>query len=95
MNWLNTERIKVSSPAIDRGPASRVVDAALAAFHIQGITTWIRFPAYTVEELSDRYRVTIRDVRYAPLGGAGFGDAVVELDRDLRFRPRAPSAATR
>ena len=94
VNWLNTERIQVSSPAIDRGTAGRVVEAALAAPHIQGITTWIRFPAYTVEELSDGYRVTIRDVRYARLGGAGFGDAVVELDRDLRFRPRAPSAAT-
>ena len=94
VNWLNADRIRISSPAIDRSPAGRVVEAALAAPHIQGITTWIRFPAYTVEELSDGYRVTIRDVRYARLGGTGLGDAVVELDRDLRFRPRAPSAAT-
>ena len=78
VNWLNADRIRISSPAIDRGPAGRVVEAALAAPHIQGITTWIRFPTYTVEELSDGYRVTIRDVRYARLGGTGLGDAVVE-----------------
>ena len=86
VNWLNADRIQVSSPAIDRGPGGRVVEAALTAPHIQGITTWIRFPAYTVEQLPDGYRVTIRDVRYARLGGADLGDAVVELDRDLRLR---------
>ena len=46
----------------------------------------MRFPAYAVEELADGYRVTIRDVRYARLGGPGLGNAVVELDRDLLIR---------
>ena len=85
MNWLNADRIQVSSPAIDRGPGGHVVEATLTAPHVQGITT-ICFPAYTVEELPDGSRVTIRDVRYARLGRAGLGDAVVELNRDLRLR---------
>ena len=86
LNWLRAERIRVSSPALERvgGPA---VEAALTAPHVQGIRKWLRFPLYTVEELPDGYRVTIRDVRYARRPGPTFPNSVVELDRNLR--PRA------
>lgn len=86
LNWLRAERIRVSSPALERvgGPA---VDAALTAPHAQGIRKWLRFPLYTVEELPDGYRVTIRDVRYARRPGPTFPNSVVELDRNLQ--PRA------
>ena len=95
VNWLRAERFRISRPAIDRGPGGPVVEAALRAPHVQGLTTWIRFSAYTVEELPDGYRVTIRDARYAGRGVAGLGNAVIELDRDLRLRPRpSPPAAT-
>ena len=86
VNWLQNERIRVSSPAIDRGPRGPIVDAAMTAPHVQGIKTSIRFPAYGVEELTDGYRVTIRDIRFARFAGAGLGDAVVELDRNLEVR---------
>ena len=86
VNWLHNERIRVSSPAIDRGPRGPIVEAAMTAPHVQGIKTWIRFPAYGVEELADGYRVTVRDIRFARFGGAGLGDAVVELDRNLALR---------
>ena len=88
VNWLHNERIRVSSPAIDRGPRGPIVDAAMTAPHVQGIKTWIRFPAYGVEELTDGYRVTVRDIRFARFGRVGLGNAVVELDRDLGIRDR-------
>ena len=86
LSWLRAERIRVSSPALERirGPA---VEAALTAPHVQGIRRWLRFPLYTVEELPDGYRVTIRDVRYTRRRGPSFPNSVVELDRDLRPRP--------
>ena len=87
LNWLGPERIRISGAAIDRGNVGPVVEAALSAPHVQGLATWARFPVYVVEEYPDAgYRVTIRDVRYARLGGAGFGDTVVELDHDLTVR---------
>ena len=87
LDWLRAERIRVSSPALERvrGPA---VEAALTAPHVQGIRRWLRFPLYTVEELPDGYRVTIRDVRYSRLEGPAFPNGVVELDRNLQPRPR-------
>ena len=76
----------MSSPALERG-GGPIVDAALTAPHVQGIRRWLRFPLYTVEELPDGYRVTIRDVRYTRRRGPSFPNSVVELDRNLR--PRA------
>lgn len=87
LNWLRAERFRVSSPALERieGP---IVEAALTAPHAQGIRRWLRFPLYTVEELPDGYRVTIRDVRYTRRRGPAFPNSVVELDRNLVPRPR-------
>ena len=86
LNWLHNDRIRIAGPSIDRGSRNAVVDAALAAPHVQGIMTWMRLPAYAVEELSDGYRVTITDVRYSRRAGTGLGGAIIDLDRDLRLR---------
>ena len=86
LDWLASDRIRVASPAIERGPRGPIVAAALAAPHVRGLTTWMRFPAFEVEELVDGYRVTVTDVRYARRTGAGIGGAVIELDRDLTVR---------
>jgi inner membrane protein len=85
LDWLAAERIRVASPAIERGPRGPVVEAALAAPHVRGLATWVRFPVFDVETLADGYRVTMTDVRYGRAGG-GLGGAVVELDRQLRVR---------
>ena len=87
LDWLRAERIRVSSPALERigGP---VVEAALAAPQAQGIRRWLRFPLYAVEELPDGYRVSIRDVRYTRRRGPAFPNRVVELDLTLVPRPR-------
>lgn len=86
VNWLRAESIVVSGPSIERGPRGPIVQAALTAPAVRGILTWMRFPAYTVEQDEDGYRVTIRDVRYSRRGGSGFANAVVDLDRDLQLR---------
>ena len=90
VNWLRREPIRIAGPTIERAPSPEdpVVRAARMAPHVQGLITWIRFPAYRVEALSDGYRVTITDVRYARRTSSGLGDAVVELDRGLRVRTR-------
>ena len=88
LDWLRSERIRVSSPALERrgGP---VVDAALAAPQARGIRGWRRFPLYTVEDVPDGYRVTVQDVRYTRQREPGFPNVVIELDRNLQ--PRAPA----
>ena len=86
LHWLAADRIRATSPAIERGPRGPVVEAALTAPHVRGLATWMRFPAFGVEELADGYRVTVTDVRYARRAGAGIGGAVVELDSQLRVR---------
>lgn len=86
VNWLRQETITVSSPAVDRRPPDRIVEAALAAPSVQGVRQWLRFPAYTVDELTDGYRVLIQDVRYSRRRGLSFPNAVVELDRNLHPR---------
>ena len=87
LNWLRPGRFTVAGPPIPRGPSGPIIDAALAASHIQGLLTWIRFPAYSVETLADGFRVTIQDVRYTRLEGLGLGTVSVELDRHLAVRP--------
>ena len=88
LDWLRADPIRVSSPAVPRGAGDPIVAAALRAPQVQGIRTWLRFPVYTVEELADGYRVTIRDARYTRRPGPRFPDIAVELDRALR--PRGP-----
>ncbi len=89
LDWLRADPIRVGSPALRRGRGDPIVAAALRAPHVQGIRTWLRYPVYTVEELRDGYRVTIRDVRYTRRRGPRFPDIAVELDRTLRPRPPA------
>ena len=86
VNWLATERIRVSDQSIPREGLGPIVEAALQAPHVQGLRTWMRFPSYEVEDLGDGYRVVIHDLRYSRAGRAGLGTAVVELDRDLNVR---------
>ena len=96
LNWLRSEPIRVVGTPIERGRRDAIVEAALTTPIVQGVRTWMRFPAYHVETLADGYLVTIRDVRYTrrdqrpfdPRTQEGFslGTAVVELDRDLRVR---------
>ena len=87
VDWLRSDPVQVSSPALERG-GGPVVAAALTAPQVQGIRKWLRFPFYTVETLPDGYRVTIRDVRYTRRRGPAFPNSVVELDRNLQPRPR-------
>ena len=86
LDWLASNRIVIAGPPVPRGAGGPVVDAARTAPHIQGLLTWIRFPAYSVRRLPDGYRVTIQDVRYTRLDGIGLGTVSVELDRDLQVR---------
>ena len=88
LDWLRADSIRIAAPAINRGPTGPIVEAALTAPHLQGVLSWIRFPAYTVEPRPSGYRVTVRDVRYTRLGAVGLGTAVVDLDRELRVRSR-------
>ena len=87
LNWLHPDRFKVAGPPIPRGPSGPVIDAARSASHIRGFLTWIRFPAYSVETLTDGFKVTIRDVRYTRLERLSLGTVIVELDRNLTVRP--------
>lgn len=90
LDWLRGAEPRVAARAMDRQPrgpqAHAIIAAARTAPHVQGLLTWIRYPAYGVEETADGYRVTITDARYAsrlsPLGAS-----VVELDRDLNIKP--------
>ena len=88
VDWWQDEPVQIASPTIERGPPpdDPVIAAAIAAPHVQGLMSWIRFPAYVVEPQPDGYRVTIRDVRYARGTAPGLGHAIVELDEELRVR---------
>ena len=44
-----------------RGGSRRPLNAP----HVRGLSTWMRLPAFHVEETGDGYRVSISDVRYA------------------------------
>ena len=84
VRWLGGELVRIATPATQRGPfRGAIVRAALKAPHVQGVTTWMRFPAYAVDSHSEGYTVTIRDVRYSRFGDAGVGTARVELDHNL------------
>ena len=85
--WLDAEPVRVSSPAVSRGPRGPIVEAALRAEHVWGLATWMRFPAFTVEEREHGYRVSIQDVRYSRRVTTGIGVAVIDLDHDLRVIP--------
>ena len=87
LRWFRDERVRVRGEAIDRGPfRGPIVAAALTVPQVQGVTTWMRFPAYTVASHPDGYTVTIRDVRYSRFGDLGLGTVGVELDRNLGAR---------
>ena len=88
VDWLADEPIRTVGSSIARGVDGPVIRAALSAPHVRGLATWLRYPAYRVEETPTGFRVSIADVRYARRPGAGLGGVVVELDHDLR--PRTP-----
>ena len=92
LDWLADPPLRAVGASIPRGKRDPVVEAALAAPHVWGLSTWMRFPAFEVEETADGYRVSISDVRYARRPGGGLGATVVELDRGLRVRPPGPPA---
>ena len=83
LNWLSQNTIQIAGPSLDRGTDGAIVQAALTAPHVRGLRTWMRFPAFTIEDVSDGYRVSIRDVRYARSANAGFSETVVILDSTL------------
>ncbi len=86
LDWLADPPLRAVGGSIQRGERDPVVEAALTAPHAWGLSTWMRFPAFHVEETGDGYRVSISDVRYARRPGGGFGATVVDLDRELRVR---------
>lgn len=82
-------RVEPYGPVLPRGAArdAAVIEAALAAPEVRGFRTWMRFPSFEVQRLTDGYRVVMEDVRYSRGGTGGFASAVVELDPSLRHRP--------
>ena len=90
LDWLRGAEPRVAARAIGRQPrgpqVDAVIDAAREAPHVQGLLTWIRYPAYGVEETAGGYRVTITDARYARRLSL-LGASVVELDRSLKLKP--------
>ena len=92
LDWLSDPPLRAVGGSIPRGERDPVVEAALTAPHVWGLSTWMRFPAFDVEETAYGYRVSISDVRYARRPGGGLGAAVVDLDRDLRVRRPGPPA---
>ncbi len=91
LDWLADPPLRAVGGSIPRGARDAVVEAALTAPHVWGLSTWMRFPAFHVEETGDGYRVSISDVRYARRPGGGFGATVVDLDRELRVRSPGPA----
>ena len=87
LDWLADPPLRPVGASIPRGTRDAVVEAALTAPHVWGLSTWMRFPAFHVEETDEGYRVSISDVRYARRPGGGFGATVVDLDHELRVRP--------
>ena len=90
LDWLSEPPLRTVAGSIPRGKRDAVVEAALNAPHVRGLSTWMRLPAFHVEETGDGYRVSISDVRYARRPGGGFGATVVDLDRELRVRRPGP-----
>ena len=90
LDWLSDPPLRPTGGSIPRGARSPVVEAALTAPHVRGLSTWMRFPAFDVQETRDGYRVSISDVRYARRPGGGFGATVIDLDRNLRVRRPRP-----
>ena len=88
VDWLADEPIRTVGSSIARGGDSPIVRAALSAPHVRGLATWLRYPAYQVEETPHGFRVSITDLRFARRPGAGLGGVVIELDHNLR--PRTP-----
>lgn len=84
--WLGEPAFRFVHEPIPIGPRNEIVEAALASPDIRGLRTWMRFPAFEVEETPDGYAVHIEDVRYSRRESGGLGIAVVHLDRELRPR---------
>lgn len=86
VHWLQRPSIAPRGQAMERGPHGAVVDAALTSPQVRGLTRWMRFPAFTVEERVDGYQVTLQDVRYSRRRGPSLGAMIVDLDRNLHIR---------
>ena len=86
LHWLEHPLVRPTITAINRGAQGPIIEAALKAPHVRGLATWMRFPAFAVEEQSDGYRVTVQDVRYVRRGSTTLGTTVVDLDQNLNVR---------
>jgi len=88
-------QVETHGRVLPRGTArdAAVIDAALSVPDVRGFRTWMRYPSFEIETLSDGYRVLMQDVRYSRDSATGFASAVVELDRSLRPRPLTLSVA--
>ena len=69
----------IGGPAIPVAKPSPELEAASRDPGVQGFLTWVRFLAYEVERRGNETRVHLRDARYAPRRGGGFGGRVVVL----------------
>lgn len=83
--------IGVSAPEVARGDeATRVIAAALAIPAHRGLGNWLRLPAYEVYRDGAGWRVVVRDMRYARLGGRGPGSADIRVsDAEVAAAPAA------
>ncbi|MCK8497691.1 metal-dependent hydrolase [Myxococcus fulvus] len=86
------EHLRINGPTLPREPnPGPVIQAALAAPHLRGLSNWLRLPTYQVRETAQGWRVTIDDVRYSRMQSGGLGSAVVELDKELKPVRAPPS----
>ncbi|MCC5913714.1 MAG: metal-dependent hydrolase [Balneolaceae bacterium] len=90
-SWVKPESYELLEEPIPIEPPDEIVEAALQSPDVQGLMNWIRFPHYEVQELSDGWRVIIRDLRYVhpeATESPGIGMDAIELDRELDVRSR-------
>ena len=92
-DWLARPRLRLDDRVLPRpgrpnagttgAPAPELVEAAMTAPCLQGMVTWMRYPAAEIEERGDGWDVYVLDARYARGRGEGFGTHRVRLGQDL------------
>jgi inner membrane protein len=79
VDWLAEDSITSSAPDQPFSEPNEIVKAALASDEIKGMSHFLRFPVFEVEERSGGHRVFIRDLRFSRQRRTGFGTVSVEV----------------
>jgi inner membrane protein len=84
-HWLAEPRVRLEEDVVRTPIHDAVTDAAAATLEARRYLTWSRFPVFQIEEVSNGYRVLIRDLRFGGDYGSGeLGGVMINLDRELR-----------